>query len=71
MSLLKYIKKIYFENLDEKSVINNKVFRGTVNLFSQIKLWVRTKIHLTENGELITTDLQTADISNRFIPNIV
>ena len=70
VSLLRKIKKRYYENLNEKSVIDNKLFLKTVKLFWKIvkilKIEGKNKIHSTENGELIKMDLETAQILNDF-----
>ena len=66
VSLLRKIKKGYYENLNEKSVIDNKLFLKTVKLFLSEKIEGKNKIHSTENGELIKVDLKTAQILNDF-----
>ena len=65
VSFSKKIKKKY-ENLVEKSVIDNKLIWKTVKPFLSGKIVVKKKIHLTENGELIKTDRETAEILNYF-----
>ena len=65
VSFSKKIKKKY-ENLVEKSVIDNKLIWKTVKPFLSGKIVVKKKIHLTENGELIKTDRETAEILNDF-----
>ena len=65
VSFSKNIKKKY-ENLVEKSVIDNKLIWKTVKPFLSDKIVVKKKIHLTENGELIKTDRETAEILNYF-----
>ena len=64
--LLRKIKKRCCENLNEKSVIDNKPIGKTVKLFLCDKTVGKNKIHLTENDELIKTDLETAKILNDF-----
>ena len=64
VSLLRKIKKRYYETLNEKSVIDNKLFWKTVKPFLSDKIVVKNKIHMTENGELIKTDIETAEILN-------
>ena len=66
VSLLRKIKKRYYENLNEKSVIDNKLFLKTVNPFLSEKIVGKNKIHSTENGELIKMDLETAQSLNDF-----
>ena len=66
VSFSKKIKKKY-ENLVEKSVIDNKLIWKTVKPFLSGKIVVKKKIHLTENGELIKTDRENAEILNYFV----
>ena len=54
----------YYENLNEKYVIDNKLIGKTVKPFLFDKTMGESKIRLTENGELIKTDLETAEILN-------
>ena len=63
---LRKIKKRYCENLNEKSIIDNKPIGKTVKLFLCDKIVGKNKIHLTENDELIKTDLENAKILNDF-----
>ena len=71
VSLLRKIKKRYYENINEKSVIDNKLFWKTVKRFLSNKILGKGKIHLTENGELIKTGLETEEIQNDLFSNIV
>ena len=66
VSFSKKIKKKY-ENLVEKSVIDNKLIWKTVKPFLSGKIVVKKKIHLTENGELIKMDRENAEILNYFV----
>ena len=67
-------KKETLWNLNESSAIDNKLIWKTVKPlkpFLSDKVVGKSKIHLTENGELIKTDLQTAEILNAFFSNTV
>ena len=68
VSLLRTIKNRYYENLNEKSVIDNKLLWKTVKPFFSDKIEGKKKIHLTEYGELIKADLEAAEILNDFFP---
>ena len=71
VSLLRKTKKEYYQNLNEKSVIDNKSFWKTVKPFLSDKTHRNDKIHLIENDELLKTDLETAEVFNEFFSNIV
>ena len=71
VSLLRKTKKRYYENLNEKSVVDNKLFWKTVKPLLSDKAIGKDHIHLVENDELIKTDLETAEIFNNFFSNIV
>ena len=71
VSLLRKTKKEYYQNLNEKSVIDNKSFWKTVKSFLPDKTHRNDKIHLIENDELLKTDLETAEVFNEFFSNIV
>ena len=70
ISLLRKIKKRNYESLYEKSVIDNKLLWKAVSPFLSDKIVGKNKIHLTENGELIKPDLETAEILNDSFSNI-
>ena len=61
----------YYQNLNEKSVVDNKLFWKTVKPFLSEKMSGMDKIHLIENNELIKNDLKTAEVLNNFFSNIV
>ena len=71
VSLLRKTKKQYYQNLNEKSVVDNKLFWKTVKPFLSEKMSGMDKIHLIENNELIKNDLKTAEFLNNFFSNIV
>ena len=66
VSLLRKTKKRYYENLNEKSVVDNKLFWKTVKPLLSDKVMGKDHIHLVENDELIKTDLETAEVFNNF-----
>ena len=70
ISLLRKVKKRNYESLYEKSVIDNKLLWKAVSPFLSDKIVGKNKIHLTENGELIKPDLETAEILNDSFSNI-
>ena len=65
------MKKRYWENLNEKSVADNKLFWKTVKPLLPDKVAGKDEIHLIENNKLVKTDLETAEVLNNFFPNIV
>ena len=69
--LLKKAKKEYYQNLDEKNVIDNKKFWKTVKPLFSDKSVSREKINLTENEKMLTSESETAETLNNFFPNIV
>ena len=71
VSLLRKTKKRYYENLDEKFVVDNKLFWKTVKPLLSDNVAGKDEIHLTENNELVKTDLETAEVLNNFFSNIV
>ena len=71
VSLLRKTKKKYYQNLNEKSVVDNKCFWKTVKPFLSDKTHGNDKIHLIENNELLKTDVETAEVFNEFFSNIV
>ena len=66
VSLLRKAKKRYYENLNEKSVVDNKLFWKTVKPLLSDKVMGKDHIHLVENDELLKTDLETAEVFNNF-----
>ena len=71
VSLLRKTKKRYYENLNEKSVVDNKLFWKTVKPLLSDKVMGKNHIHLIEKDELIKSDLETAEVFNNFFSNIV
>ena len=59
---------LYYSNLEEKQVAENKTFWKTIKLFLSNKIVSREKLTLIEKDEI---DINTAQILNIFISNIV
>ena len=53
VSLLKKSKKNYFSNLNEKDIVDDKLFWKTVKSSLADKVILRDKINLSENGHII------------------
>ena len=64
--LLRKVKKRYYETLNEKSAIVNKLFWKALKPLFSDKIVGKNKIHLAANSELIKTNLETAKILNDF-----
>ena len=71
VSLLRKSKKKYYENLDERNLMNNKLFWKTIKPSFSDKIVTRDRIHLTENGEVVKTELETAETLNNFFGNVI
>ena len=61
-SLLRRTKRKYYSSLDEKSVTDNKKFGRTVKPFLSDKTPFNPKITLMEEGEIISSVNEIADI---------
>ena len=57
-----------YENLNKKSVVDNKLFLKTVEPLLSDKFACKDQIHLIENNELVKTDLETAEVLGTFLP---
>ena len=66
VSLLRKTKKRYYENLNDKFVVDNKLFWKTVKSLLSDNVAGKDEIHLIENHELLKTDLETAEVLNNF-----
>ena len=64
VSLLRKTKKRYYENLNIKFVVDNKLFWKTVKPLLSDN--VADKDKFIENNELVKTDLETAEVLNNF-----
>ena len=71
VSLLEKAKKKHYQNLDGKNAIDNKKFWKTVKALLSDKSVSREKINLTENGNMRTSESETAESLNNFFYNIV
>ena len=71
VSLLRKAKTNYYGNLNEKDITDNKKFWKTVKPFLSDKSKSSDKIHLSENGELLNNESETAEVLNNFFSNIV
>ena len=71
VSLLRKTKKAYYENLDERKVSDNKLFWKTVKPSLSEKFNARERISLSENGEIVKTEKETAEVFNNFFGNIL
>ena len=70
-SLLQKSKKKYYENLHERNLMDNKLFWKTIKPSFSDKLATRDRIHLIENGEVVKTELETAETLNNFFGNVI
>ena len=66
VSLLRKKKKRYYENLNAKFFVDNKLFWKTVKPLLSDNVTGKDEIYLIENGELTKTDLETAEVLNNF-----
>ena len=71
VSLLRKSKTNYYANLDEKKVSDNKLFWKVIKPSLSDKSCVKEQINLVEKGEILKTDLETAEVLNTFFGNIV
>ena len=71
VSLLRGTQRNYYSSLDAKSVTDNKKFWRTVKPFLSDKTPSNAKITLIEDGEVISSDNEIANVLNTFFSNIV
>ena len=71
VSLLRKTKRVYYSNLDEKNICDNKTFWKTVKPMLSKKIKSNERITLIENDEIIKTEKGTAEVLNAFFSNIV
>ena len=71
VSLLKKSKYKYFANLNQKDVFDNKLFWKTKKPSLSDKVMTRDRINLSKKGESVKTELETAEVLNKFFSNIV
>ena len=65
---------MYYSNLDQKKVTDNQRFCKTVKPLPSDKLAHKAKINLSENGETLKTDMETANfwtLSSRLLFKIL
>ena len=65
------MKKDYYSTLDINKVTDNKTFWKTIKPFQSDKIVSTERITLTDNGEVVSTEQDTAHILNTFFSNIV
>ena len=63
-------EKKYFANLNEKDILDNKLFWKTIKPSLSDKVMIRHRINLSEKEELVKTELETAEVLNKFFSNI-
>ena len=68
VSLLKKTKKRYHENLNQKFMLDDKLFWKTVKPLLSDKVTGKDKTRLIENNELAKTDIEIAEVLNNFFP---
>ena len=51
--------------------MDNKLFWKTIKLSFSDKIVTRDRIHLTENGEVIKTEFETAETPYNFFGNVI
>ena len=67
ISLLRKTKKAYYENLNERKVSDNKFFWKTAKLSLSKKFNARDRISLSENGEIVKPEKETAEVLTIFL----
>ena len=65
VSLLRKSKRRYYENLNIKNVTDNKLF------WKSVKPLLSNKSRISEKGEILKTESETAETLNSFFSNIV
>ena len=68
---MRRVKKEYYNNLDEKSITDNKLFWKTITPFFSDKNKVDKKIMLIDGDNIISKDADIAEVMNEFFSNIV
>ena len=64
VSLVRKSKKLYYSNLDEKKVTDNKTFWKTIKPFLSKKIVSREKVTLMEEDEIVESDITQALIQD-------
>ena len=68
---MKKSKKRCFANLNEKDLRDKKLFWKTIKPSLSDKVTTRDRINLSEKGQSVKTELETAEGLNKFFYNIV
>ena len=68
---MKKSRKKHFVNLNEKDILDNKLFWKTIKPSFSDKIMTRNRINLSEKGEKIKNELETEKVLNEFFSNIV
>ena len=71
VSLEKKSKKLYYNNLYEKKITDNKTFWKAVKPFLSDKIVSGAKVTLIEEDGIVESDTNTAQILNTFFSNMV
>ena len=71
VTLLRKVKKEYYDSQDEKHVTDNKTFWKTVKPFLSDKTVNSPKITLVEQNEIINNEEKIAEIFDTYFTNIV
>ena len=71
VSLSKKSKKKYFANLNGKNILDDKLLSTTIKASLSDEVITRDGINLSKKGELIKTELETAEVLNKFFSNII
>ena len=71
VSLLRKSKTNYYANLDAKKVSDNKLFWQVIKPSLSDKSCTKEQMNLVEKGEILKTDLETAEVLYTFFGNIV
>ena len=68
---MKKSKKKYFANLNGKNILDDKLLSTTIKPSLSDEVITRDGINLSKKGELIKTELETAEVLNKFFSNII
>ena len=68
---MKKSERKYFVNLNEKDILDNKLFCKTIKPSFSDKTMTRDRINLSEKEELVKNELETSEVLNKFFSNIV
>ena len=64
-------KREYYENLNVKKVTDNKMFWKTIKPFVSDKSCVRDRISISDKGEILKIESETAETLNDFSSNVI